>query len=143
MSNEATVISNLKIVAGKIQYQSLPQSFSADVTGRKGPTPGAVTATVGGTLIDLSQLDQPGLCRLQNLDSTNWVEVGMLDPETQKFYPLLELLPGESFVVRLSRNLAEEYDTGTGTGTTAVGVNRLMVRANAQSCVVSIEAFES
>lgn len=143
MANEATVMSALRIVKDEVQYQSLPQSYNADVSVGRGPTPGLVLATVGGTLVDLSLLTQPGLCWIQNIDSTNWVELGMLDPVTQKFYPMIELLPGEFTTVRLARNIQEEYDTGTGTGTTGVGVNRLMVRANAQSCRVRIECFET
>lgn len=143
MANEATVTSSLRVVAGNIQYQSLPQSFNATVTGRKGPTPGAITATVGGTIVDLSELVQPALCRIGNLDTANWIEYGMLDPDTQKFYPLGEVLPGESYVIRLSRNVQEEYDTGIATGTTGTARNQLLIRANAQSCVVVVEAFET
>jgi hypothetical protein len=56
------------------------------------------------------------------------------------FYPLIELLPGESYVFRLSRNIQEQY-AGTGTGTTAPD-NRLRIKANGASCVVLVEAFE-
>lgn len=143
MADEATLTVSLRIAKGNLIYQSFPQAFTADMTGTKGPTPGAITATTVGTLVDLSQLTQPGLCRLMNLDASNYVTVGMYDPQTLKFYPLLELLPGETFPLRLSRDLAEEYGTSPGTGTTGQANNRLMVRANAASCVVLVEAFES
>jgi hypothetical protein len=140
MANEARLSVGLQISADNLRYQSQPTAFAADVTGRKGPTPGAITAPVGGKAVDLGELITPGLCRLMNVDSTNYVEVGIWDPGTDVFYPLVELLPGESFVIRLSRNIQEEY-VGTGTGTTGPG-NRLFVKANFADCVVLVEAFE-
>jgi hypothetical protein len=68
-----------------------------------------------------------------NLDSTNYVEVGVLVGAT--FYPMLELLPGETYVVRLSRNL--QYGP-TGTAHT----QDLHLRANTASVKVLVEAFE-
>lgn len=42
MANEATVNVSLSIQVGKVNYQSLPSSFTADVSsaGGYGPTPG-------------------------------------------------------------------------------------------------------
>lgn len=139
MSDEARLTVSLQITSGNLEYQSRPTAFQADVAGAKGPTPGAITASTSGTNVDLSQLTQPGLCRIMNLDETNRVEVGVHDGLL--FHPLLELLPGESYVVRLSRNVGEEEDM-PGTGTTG-DVNALCVRANTAACVVLVEAFES
>jgi hypothetical protein len=139
VADEAIVTSQLIITKGHLSYQSLPGSFTADVDGTNGPTPGAVTATVAGTVVSLAQLENPGLCRVLNLDPTNFVTVGVDDG--LRFFPLMELLPSESYVFRLSRYLNEEF-TDTGTGTNA-DVNYLMVKANAADCVVVVEAFES
>jgi len=142
MAAEATIRSSLQIKADDIEYQSRPTAYTADVTGRKGPAPGAFTATIAGTDVDFSELTTPSLCRIQNQDATNRVDVGIWDPETGVFYPVDELLPGESYVRRLSRNLAGEYGTDPPAGTTGPNTNRLRVRAFSASCVVLVEAFE-
>jgi len=111
------------------------------VAGDGGPTPGQITCTTTGTNVDLSVLATPGLCRIQNLDGTNFVTVGIWDPETEVFYPLLELLAGESYALRLSRDLAWEF--ATGTGTIGPETNTLRIKADTASCDVLVEAFEA
>lgn len=150
MSSEATVRCSLRIRKTSsditlIDYNSQPSAFVTDVDGTKGPTPGAISASIYGTDVDLSQLTVPGLCRIMNQDDTNWVEVGIWDPELLKFYPLMELLPGESYVLRLSRQLGSEFaeGAGTGTGTTGPDTNRLRIRANNAACNVLVDAFEA
>lgn len=139
VADEASVRISLQIRAGLLNFQSQPTSFQADVATGKGPCPGAFTATTSGTNVDLSQLTQPGLCRIMNLDPTNRVEVGIHDGAL--FHPLMEILPGEFYLIRLSRNVGEEEDV-PGTGTSG-DVNALCVRAVTASCVVVVEAFES
>jgi hypothetical protein len=141
MANEATVQSSMRIAKGEIDYSSRPTSFQADVSGAKGPVPGAFSAAITGTNLDLSQLTTPALCRIQNLDSTNFVEFGAYDPDTEKFYPIGELLPGESYVLRISRNLGWEY--GTGTGTTGAENNVIRFKADTAAVNVLVEAFEA
>jgi len=148
MSNEATIRSSLAIRKESgdlvtIQYSGQPTAFLGDVTGTKGPVPGAVACSTAGTDIDLSELTTPGYCRIMNQDPTNYVTVGIYDPETTTFYPMLELLPGETYVMRLSRNLAWEYGTAAGTGTTGPETNRLRIKAHTASCNVLVEAFET
>lgn len=139
MANEATVRSSLQILEGKVDYRSQPTVFLADVAaGTKGPTPGALTATVAGIDVDLSELTVPGLCRIMNLDGTNFVEVGIWDGTT--FFPMLDMLAGESYVIRLSQCLGEEF--GTGTGSTGPPINTLRIKADTASCDVLVEAFE-
>ena len=139
MADEAQVRSSLQIVEGKVDYRSQPTVFLANVAaGTKGPTPGALTATVAGIDVSLTELTTPGLCRIMNLDGTNFVEVGIWDGST--FYPLMDLLAGETFVIRLSAALGQEF--GTGTGTTGGPVNTLRIKADTASCDVLVEAFE-
>jgi len=142
MANEATVRCSLNIRKGHLNYESRPSEFRATVSGTKGPSPAAITITQTGTDVDLSQLEDPGLCRLMNLDTINYVEYGIWDPETERFYPLGEILPGEFYVLRLSRMVGFEVATGTGTADAGGGTNRLRIRANVASCIVSVEAFE-
>lgn len=144
MANEATIRSALQIrkvdgVTTLMEYNSQPSAFQADVDGTKGPTPGAITVTTSGTNVDLTELTTPGLCRIMNMDTTNYVEVGVKDASTGVFYPLMELLPGESYVFRFSRNVGEEWYSTTGTDSG----NSFHCKANTASVVVLIEAFES
>ncbi len=141
MANEAAISVSLRISKGGLYYQSLPSSFRADVDGSGGPTPGAFTATTAGTDVDLSALSNPGLCRIQNLSDTYYVEVGVWNADQSEFYPMLRLLPAESFIVRLSPLVNQEY-SGVGTGTTGE-LNTLRVKAESQPCLVLVEAFEA
>jgi hypothetical protein len=137
MSNEAEIRSSMTINHTNLDYRSYPTSFKADVTGELGPTPGAFTATVQGTDVSLAELTVPGFCEIANLDDTNFVEVGIYDDGG--FHPLMEVGPGERYVIKLSRNVGEQF--GTGTGTTDTGTT-LRIKADTASCAVFVGAFE-
>lgn len=141
MANEARLVVSLQVKKGNIDYQSRPTSFNVTLTGTKGPTPGVVSIPTDGKDIYFEELTTPGLCRIQNLDTANYVEYGVYDPTTSTFFPLGEILPGESYILRLSRNLNEEY-AGSGTGTTAPE-NYFRFKANGAPCNILIEAFEA
>lgn len=141
MANEATLQISLQIKKNSLEYQCRPTSYKADVSGQKGPVPGAFTVTTYGTDLDLAELTTPGLCRIQNLDETNYVEWGIYDPVTDAFYPLGEILATESYVIRFSRNVQEQYE-GTGTGTTTP-TKRVRFKANTANVNVLVEAFEA
>ncbi len=142
MTSEAQIHSSLQITKPneKLEYRSSPTAFKATVTGAKGPVPGALAITTAGVDIDFSELTQPALCRLQNLDTTNYVDYGIWDPEGGKFYPLGALLPGETYVIRLSPNLHEEF--GEGAGTTGADTNRLRLKANTAACDCVVDALK-
>lgn len=146
MADEAQVRSSLQITKKtssgltRLEYRSQPTVFTADVTGTKGPVPGALTVTVDGVDVDFSELTVPALCRLQNQDDTNFFEYGIWDPESSTFFPLGEVLAGETYTLRLSRNLQEEFQTGTGT--TGADTNRLRLKADTASLNALVEAFE-
>lgn len=140
MANEATVTSTLSINQDGIQYRSpQPNRFLADVSVMRGPVPGAFPCSMDGTDLDLSLLTTPGLCCLQNLDATDYVTLGVYDPTSDTFFPVLELLPGEVYVVRLHRFVNRE---STGTGTQVDYDSRLQLRANAGEVWVRVDAFE-
>lgn len=141
MANEISVQSSLRVTADNVQWNGRPVSFQADMTGRIGPTPGSVIVPTAGVEISLAQLTQPGMVQFTNQDETNYVEVGIREPATGYFYPFLELLPGESYVMRFSRNLLEEYQ-GTGTATSAP-TNQLWAKANSDSVSLFVGAFET
>lgn len=140
MADEATIRNTLQIRVGNVNYMSQPSGFTADVAASKGPCPGAFTVSITGTDVDLSELASPGLCRIMNLDETNYVRYGIWEPVTSTFYVLGRILPGESFVLRLDPEIGEEYSTGTGT-TGAVNTWRFV--ASTAPCNVLVEAFES
>ena len=142
MADEADVRISVNIEGDNLKYRSHPTGFRADVTGRKGPTPGAVAVTLLGVNIDLSQLTTPGLCVIKNLaadDTTDYVTVGIYDTSAGRYYPVVELLPGEMYAYRLSRNLGHEI-SGTASGT--VSGSRLQLRSHVGTVNVSVEAFE-
>lgn len=149
MADEATIRSQLLILkaddGGRIllQYDSRPSAFTATVTGTKGPTPGAITVPTAGVDVDLSGLTIPGLCRFMNNDDVNFVTYGIWDPAGVRFYPLGEILPHETFVLRLSRDIRDE--TGTGDPGTAVldTDNKLRFKASVAAVVCMVEVFEA
>jgi len=143
MTREATIRNSLSIKTTSLDYRSHPTAFVEDVSGEKGPVPGAFTATIAGTNVDLTELTIPGLCRIMNLDPTNYVDVGIWDPETLLFYPFMEVRPGAYYIFRLSRNLFAEYGTDPTEGTVGPNTNQLRIKANVASCTVLVEAFEA
>lgn len=143
MANEIRVGINLSISKGNFRYQNQPTGFVADLeTTVPKISPGSVTVPLGGKIIDLSEITTPGFTVLRNTsdDEDAYVEYGVYDPATDTFEPFGELGPGESNLVKLSRNFRETYE-GTGTGTTGPG-KRFFMKANGEECVVHIEVTE-
>lgn len=143
MSNEIRIQSSLQVkaTASNLVYQSQPTAFNINMSGSKGPTPGAINATMAGTVVNLSQLDTlGGVCRIMNLDLEAKITIGIWNPSIGKFHPLMDVLAGESYVVRLSSELGAEY--GTGTGSVGDASDQLMVKAWTEPCNVLVEAFD-
>ncbi len=141
MANEASVLVSLTLTPGNQDWQSKPTAYSYDVSGSKGPSPGSLVVPAGGKIVDLSQLTEPGPCIMRNLHDTDPVDVGIRDPDNGRFYPLIELQPGNKpQYVYLSRNLLEEF-SNTGTGTVA-GNQLFLLPQGSSDCTVVIEAFD-
>lgn len=142
--NEIRISANLQVRNAAQAWSNPVSAFNANQSGIRGPTPGAVLVPTGGVDIDLSALAKPGgWCMFTNLDPTNYVQWGILDGVSHKFYVVGELLPGEFHPVRLSRNLGTVYGTGAGTGTDVAGVDTLHFKAINASCNVKVEAFDA
>lgn len=140
MSNEIKVRASLAVnnPAQNLRYQNQPQGFSANMLGSAGPTPGDLLVSTAGTQVNFSQLTiMGGWCRIANKDLINYVEIGI--EANNIFYPLLELLPGEQIVIRLSRHIQQE---AVGTGTYA-GTTSLLLRAEGAPVRVVVEAFDA
>lgn len=164
MANELTINDSISLAFNASVYpipqtwRPQPTAFQADCSTPGGPTPGEILASKMGTNINLSALNQPGWCRIQNLGVsqngtslfgvagqqytwTNYIEIGIWDSNTQEFYPMHELLPGEFYKGRLSRFLGS--DIGTGSGTAPGGVSKqLRVKAIGTACKVLVEVIE-
>ena len=142
-STVAQIRSSLTLRNNNLNYQSTPSGFNGILNTSVGPTPGAFLASLSGTDANLSALTQMGgYAFIGNYDVTNYVTVGIYDPLTHGFYPMLELMPGEYYVVRLSRWLTEELGSGAGSGTDVEGTGKtLRFKANGSPCYVLLEAF--
>lgn len=147
MANEIQVRSSITITKAldanntyQEKYQSPVQGFTKSKDNVGGPTPGMLTVPVTGIAVDLSAIGTPGLCEITNKDPTNFVTVGIKDPLIEDFYPMLEIGPGESWVVPLSRSIREDWST-TGTGTTGK-IKQLWAEANVAACKVVFNVFE-
>jgi hypothetical protein len=129
-------VSGVKLV----NYQRVAD-FQVDLNASSGfgPSPAGINVTTTGVVVDLSKLVMPTWCWLANQDPTNYVEYGIRDPSSGKFYPLGELGPGDAYPIKLSRNLLEEWHS---TGTSG-DVNQFWMQATGGTCNVLVEAFEN
>ena len=114
MSNEIALQSSLTINVpppnGNLHYQTPPQSqsFTRNMPSANGPAVGVITAQLNHTVVSLSQLIQPGLAEIYNLDAVNKVEVGIYNSNYGVFIPVLEIFAGEHFTLPLSRYLGHQ-----------------------------------
>ena len=90
MANEITVALNVVVRKGNLS-ETLTANFKADQDGVGGPTPGVLSISTAGEDITLTDLVTPGLCVAQNVDSTNYIELGVHDGTL--YHPSLELQP--------------------------------------------------
>lgn len=81
MPSEATIQNSLQIQKDTLVYRSQPTVFQADVFGTNGPSPGAIIVPPTGVNVDFSELENPSLCRLMNLDAVNFVTYGIWFPQ--------------------------------------------------------------
>lgn len=137
MANEIRVTSSIQVNNANLKYASKNTSFLADQATAKGMSPGLIDATTAGTVVSFSGLTTPGLCEIINLDPTNYVQYGLSDGSY--FYPLGEVLPNESYTIRLYRSLGRrEAIPGTGSSSPL----SFMVRADTAACNVIVNGFD-
>lgn len=144
MSNEIRVLSSVTIRNGNQQFSNNPTSFTADMTGKSGPTPGYLLASRYGTVVSLSQITLPGgMCVITNTDATDTLLWGIydLDGTVGNFVPVGQLLPGEMAVFRMAYELGQEIGTGSGTAQRSSGLT-LMVKGLNAACECKVEAFD-
>jgi len=95
MANEITVTSGIQIVKGNLSNTVNPESFQATLAGVR---VNRTTQSVGTAYeaYAAGDLASAGMARFKNLDTVNFVEIGV--EVTGAFYPLIKLLAGESCV---------------------------------------------
>jgi len=95
MSSEITFQSQLILSNGDLKDQFSSSSISADQT-TQGAFRNTLDVPVGPipSLLDIGGITTPGLAIFQNLDDTNFIQVGTVDGSAN-FIPFLKLLPGE------------------------------------------------
>lgn len=142
MSNQLRIQASLQIVNGDFQWSNQPTGITANQAGVPGTFVGAVLVSQNGTDINLSNLTTPGgWCRIFNTDPTNYVTYGVRDPDTNKFYPVGELLAGEFVIIRLSRLLGADI---AGTGSAEFQSDKLFhFEAHGASLYVQIDAMNA
>ena len=148
MANEVTIRFGVRIRKGNVNYRPPDRQYRAHIESESpaGPTPGSILVTTEGTDLDFGDIVDPGFCFITNIDNAGGsnISIGPYDPETDRFYPIYEIAPGEVQPGRLDSLLGwESYPasaTGTGTGTSGQ-TTRLRLRAKSHDCYAHVEAF--
>jgi hypothetical protein len=104
---------------GSLKYSFAPGQLSIDQTTGAGPTPGFLTVGTSEESTAFGELATLGMCILQNLDATNYVEFGF----STGVYGI-KLKPGEAAVFRLNPS------------------STLYMKADTASCKVLVLAFD-
>lgn len=130
--------SSLQIKGAVVDYASRPTNITGTVVTESAPAPGRVNVTPAGVLVDLSKLSTPGYYRIMNMSATSWIEYGIWVAGLSKFCPWGEMLPGESYTGRFSRNLMQE-DTGSAS---VIDVDSIMLVSHGGNAEALLEAFE-
>jgi hypothetical protein len=99
--NELTYQFQVLLRNGNLQDQYSSNSKTANqATAALVRNVQAISADVTGFALDLGGVAVPGFAVFQNLDATNFVEIGSFSGGT--FYPFLKLKAGEQQLARIS-----------------------------------------
>ena len=104
MAGEINFSFTLRCQNGNYDYNRTVQN-TIDQTTAAGGSPGYQNIGTSHELIGgLADMTNEGIAVVRNLDDTNFVEVGL--DVSASFYPLVKILPGEAYVMRLSPGVA-------------------------------------
>ncbi|GIW60117.1 MAG: hypothetical protein KatS3mg087_1183 [Patescibacteria group bacterium] len=103
MANEISATLSINIVNGKL-LENIAEFFQANQSNAFGPLPGFQKIGTTHEQIVLTDLGTPGIGLFKNLDTVNFVELGLVVAGT--FYPLIKIKPGEYAFFRLSPSVA-------------------------------------
>lgn len=105
MANEITSTFSLSCSKGSLSFSrsfTKQISLSASAPNVAGGTQ-AIATTAAGEAISLGDVATNGVAYFVNLDSANYVELGIQNGGT--FYPLVRLNAGEGYPLRLSQGI--------------------------------------
>ena len=106
MANEITSGFTLNVTKGSLTFSrnmSKQITLSASSPNVAGGTQ-SIPTTAGGEAVGLGDVATNGVAYFVNLDSTNYIEIGVNVAAT--FYPLIRLNAGEGFPMRLAQGIA-------------------------------------
>lgn len=103
MANEVAVSVSLTVNNGNMSFVKR-DSYNADQSAAGGPSNGVQEIGTSHELVGITDITNKGFCYFGNLDTTNYVEIGVDVAAT--FYPLIKLSAGESATLRLSPSVA-------------------------------------
>ena len=103
MANEVAVSISLTVNNGNMSFTKR-DNYNADQSAAGGPSNGVQEIGTSHELVSITDITNKGFTYFGNLDSTNYVEIGVDVSAT--FYPIAKLSPGESAIMRLSPSVA-------------------------------------
>jgi hypothetical protein len=102
MADEITVSVGLNLLNGdKDSLTISPYTFAITQATAKPVRVGGsqVIGHAAHEALALADLTTPGVCYLRNRDATNFVQIGV--DVSGDFYPLIKLMPGDAWIIRL------------------------------------------
>jgi hypothetical protein len=100
MANEITAYFGITVLKGNLNRRIDPVTVSADLAGSRVIQNVQIVASSAHEAIVVGDLASAGFAMFKNLDTTNFVSIGVEVSAT--FYAFIKLLPGESALVRLN-----------------------------------------
>lgn len=101
--NEITVTASLMIQKTKLDYISPGRTSAFQLTlngtGLRSSGIASIPTTASGTAISMSGIATPGIAFIRNLDTTNYLEAGVVVAGT--FYPFMKIKAGAFYVFGL------------------------------------------
>jgi hypothetical protein len=100
VADEISVSGKVRVAKGFIELER-KVNFTADMAGTHYSQNAQTIGFAAHEALEIStDVATAGVSYLKNLDATNYVEIGVVVSAT--FYPVIRLLPGESYPVRFS-----------------------------------------
>lgn len=113
MANETRVTGTLTIAKGYLKYNGPQRSFATTMAGTHADGGVVNIGITEEALVIDAGVATLGLAEFTNCDTVNQIAIGVKPAST--FYPLIYLLPGESYIMRLYPSAAP-YAIAYGSG---------------------------
>ncbi|GIV50268.1 MAG: hypothetical protein KatS3mg038_2129 [Candidatus Kapaibacterium sp.] len=96
MANEIRITLSMAVNNGALR-ETISEQLALDQASAQGPTPGFVVVGTTAEQISFGDVATPGYAYLKNLDTVNYVQIGVV--VSAVFYPLMRLNAGEAAIV--------------------------------------------